>query len=246
MYFPAPPSSSKQIIVLLKHFSMLPQNKSRLIFGRPTNNWHWTLCRSLPLPSNHLWFSNMSSRRLEDVVSIIIFCLPRVLQDVFAVRLPQTSSRRLRKTSSTRFQNVFKMSSKLVSKTSSSSRLEEVFSTSSPIRMFAGWVYPSISCSLQYHSSPQAFPAPLPLYVRVYARQHLTNIIIVNMVKVCLPVGKKIHVLNMSYQDKQDIWQMSERCLKRKSERHLCKASWRYLCKIYCRCLTEDVLKMSY
>ena len=153
MYFPAPPSSSKQIIVLLKHFSMLPQNKSRLIFGRPTNNWHWTLCRSLPLPSNHLWFSNMSSRRLEDVVSIIIFCLPRVLQDVFAVRLPQTSSRRLRKTSSTRFQNVFKMSSKLVSKTSSSSRLEEVFSTSSPIRMFAGWVYPSsvVVCSIILH-----------------------------------------------------------------------------------------------
>ena len=44
----------------------------------------------------------------------------------------------------------------------------------------------------------------------------------------------------------QDILQISKRCLKRKSERHLRKTSSRYLCKIYCRCLTKDVLKMSY
>ena len=59
---------------VLKHSSMLPQNKSRLIFGRWTDNWHWTLCRSLFLPSKHL-------------------CFPRRPQDVFAIRLPQTSSR---------------------------------------------------------------------------------------------------------------------------------------------------------
>ena len=53
-------------------------------------------------------------------------------------------------------------------------------------------------------------------------------------------------VLKMSYQDKQDILQMPKRCLKRKSVSHLRKRSRRYLCKIYCRCLTEDALKMSY
>ena len=54
----------------------------------------------------------------------------------------------------------------------------------------------------------------------------------------------------MSYQHKQDacqdILQMPKRCLKRKSERHVCKTSWRGLGKIYRRCLTEDMLKMSY
>ena len=44
----------------------------------------------------------------------------------------------------------------------------------------------------------------------------------------------------------QDILLMSKRCLQRKSERHLRKTSWRDLGKIYCRCLTEDVLKMNY
>ena len=52
--------------------------------------------------------------------------------------------------------------------------------------MFAGCVYRYITRSLQYNSSPQASPAPLPTYVWVYAGQHLTNIIIVNMVKVSL------------------------------------------------------------
>ena len=52
--------------------------------------------------------------------------------------------------------------------------------------MFAGCVYRYITRSLQYNSSPQASPVPLPTYVWVYAGQHLTNIIIVNMVKVSL------------------------------------------------------------
>ena len=63
------------------------------------------------------------------------------------------------------------------------------------------------------------------------------------------PVGKKTSTRCLTKTSKtfcQDILQMSERCLKRKSERHLLKTSWRDLGKIYCRCLTEDVLKMSY
>ena len=69
-------------------------------------------------PVSILFFSIMSSRRLEDVFSIIIFCLPRRLQDVFVIRLPQASSRRL--------QDVFKTSSQDVFKTSSR-RLQHLF-----------------------------------------------------------------------------------------------------------------------
>ena len=65
-----------------------------------------------------------------------ISCFPRRLQDVF-----KTSSRRLPR----RLQNVFKTSSRRVCKKScnyvfktSSRRLQDVFSTSSPRRMFAG------------------------------------------------------------------------------------------------------------
>ena len=63
------------------------------------------------------------------------------------------------------------------------------------------------------------------------------------------PIGKKTTtrcLFKTSKTSCQDILQTSKRCLKRKSERHLRKTSWRDLCKIYFRCLTEDVLKMSY
>ena len=152
MYFLAPPSSCKQIIVPLKHSSMLPQNKNRLIFGRPKESWHWTICHSLPLPSKHLCFSKTSWRRLQHNNSLS----------------SKTPSGRVCNTSS---QDVFKTSSRLASKMSSSSLLEEVFktsswrrlavtswrrtswktkkcytedvfSTSSPRRMFGGWACP--------------------------------------------------------------------------------------------------------
>ena len=57
------------------------------------------------------------------------FRLPRRLQDVFAIRLPKTSSRRL--------QDVLEEKKNVTLKTSSR-RLQDVFSTSSPRRMFAG------------------------------------------------------------------------------------------------------------
>ena len=101
MYFPAPLTSSKQIIVPLKHSSMLPQNKNRLIFGRAKDNWHWTLCHSLPLPSKHLCFSKTSWRRLQHNNFLS----------------SKTSSGRVCNTSST---NVFKTFSKC---------LQDVFST---------------------------------------------------------------------------------------------------------------------
>ena len=194
MYFPAPPSSSKQIIVSLKRTSMLPHNKRRLIIGRLAVSWHWTLCCSLLLPSKHFWFPKTYSRRFEDVSKT---CLQNVfhkcLEDVFKMssrRLRETYSRRVCKTFSKRFQDVFmKMSCSYVLKTSWKRKkcyTEDVFSMSSWKRMFSGWVYPSISRTLQCNSSPQAFPAPLPTCLWVYGRQYLTNIIIVNMVKVSL------------------------------------------------------------
>ena len=83
-------------------------------------------------PSKHFLFSKTSSRRLEDVFSVTLF----VFQDVF-----KTSSRRVCKTSCN---YVFKASSrrlgrqKNVTLKTSSRRLQDVFSTSSPRRMFSG------------------------------------------------------------------------------------------------------------
>ena len=80
-------------------------------------------------PSKHFLFSKASWRRLEEVFSVTLFVFQdllkmssRRLQDVFAIRLPKTSSRRFPKTSWRRFQNVFKTSSK-----TSSRRLQDVF-----------------------------------------------------------------------------------------------------------------------
>ena len=191
MYFPALPSSSKQTIVSLKRTSMLPHNKRRLIFGRPADNWHWTLCCSLLLPSKHFWFPKTSSRRLEDVFKTFLQnVFHKCLEEVFRMssrRLREMYSRRVCKTSSSRrFQDVFKS---YVLKTSWKRKkcyTEDVFSMSSRKRMFSGWVYLSLSRSLQCNSSTQALPAPLPTCARVYGRQYLTNIIIVNMVMVSL------------------------------------------------------------
>ena len=118
----------------------------------------------------------------------------RSLQDVF-----KTSSRDVFKTClqdvffktfSRRFQDIFmKISCSYVLKTSWKRKkcyTEDVFSMSSRKRMFSGWVYLSLSRSLQCNSSTQALPAPLPTCARVYGRQYLTNIIIVNMVMVSL------------------------------------------------------------
>ena len=171
MYFLAPPSSCKQIIVPLKHSSMLPQNKNRLIFGRPKESWHWTICHSLPLPSKHLCFSKTSWRRLQHNNSLSSKTTSGRVCNTSSTNAFKTSSRCLQDVFARRLQDVFKTSSRLASKMSSSSLLEEVFktsswrrlavtswrrtswktkkcytedvfSTSSPRRMFGGWACP--------------------------------------------------------------------------------------------------------
>ena len=71
----------------------------------------------ITVPSKHFLFSKTSSRRLEDVFSITIFRLPRRLQDVFAIRLPKASSRRLQDVFARRLQDLFKTFSKRACKT---------------------------------------------------------------------------------------------------------------------------------
>ena len=64
-----------------------------------------------------------------------------------------------------------------------------------------------------------------------------------------IPVGKKTStrcLKDVLPRQARHLAKTSCRCLKRKSESHLRKTFWRDLCKIYCRFLTEDVLKMSY
>ena len=79
---------------------------------------------------------------LQDVFSVTIFRLSRPfedvlrrLQDLFAIRLPKTPSRRLHKTSSRRFsrclQDAFKMSSRRLQDVFARRLLQEVFKTSS-------------------------------------------------------------------------------------------------------------------
>ena len=99
-------------------------------------------------PSKHFLFSKTSLRRLEDVFSVTLF----VFQDVL-----KTSSRRICDTSSL---NVFKTSSRRLprrifledKKMLHWRRLQDVFSTFSPRRMFAGQVvdiwFPSFRCYL--------------------------------------------------------------------------------------------------
>ena len=50
-------------------------------------------------------------------------------------------------------------------------------------------------------------------------------------------------VLKMSYQDKQEILLRHLPHVQKMSQTQIWKTSWRDLSKIYCRCLTEDVLK---
>ena len=105
------------------------------------------------LPSKHFLLSKTSWRRLQRNT----FRLPRRLQDALAIRLPKTSSRRVCKASCN---YVFKTSSRRVCKTPCNyvfktswktkkmlhwRRLEDVFSTSLPRRMFAGFLL-MISC----------------------------------------------------------------------------------------------------
>ena len=78
------------------------------------------------LPSKHFLFSKTSSRRLEDVFRVALFRLPRRLQNVFAKRLAIMSWRRL--------QNVLEDKKMLHWR-----HLQDIFCTSSPRRMFAGW-----------------------------------------------------------------------------------------------------------
>ena len=58
------------------------------------------------------------------------------------------------------------------------------------------------------------------------------NHILLNILSVKFTQSAKRHlqdVLEMSFQDRQDILQMSKRCLKRKSERHLEETFARYI-----------------
>ena len=117
------------------------RKKQRIFYGKICSQFssrlfsvHLTThsCLKIILPRKHFLFSKTSSRRLEDVFSVTLF----VFQDVF-----KTSSRRVCKTSCN---YVFKTSSrrlgrqKNVTLKTSSRRLQDVFSTSSPRRMFAG------------------------------------------------------------------------------------------------------------
>ena len=108
MYFLAPPSSCKQIIVPLKHSSMLPQNKNRLIFGRPKESWHWTICHSLPLPSKHLCFSKTSWRRLQHNNSLSSKTPSGRVCNTSSTNAFKTSSRCLQDVFARRLQDVFK------------------------------------------------------------------------------------------------------------------------------------------
>ena len=78
------------------------------------------------LPSKHFLFSKTSSRCLEDIFRVALFRLPRRLQNVFAKRLAIMSWRRL--------QDVLEDKKMLHWR-----HLQDIFCTSSPRRMFAGW-----------------------------------------------------------------------------------------------------------
>ena len=112
------------------------------------NTYYPSFCR----PSKHFLLSKTSSRRLQDVFSVTLFVFQdllktswRRLEDVFAIIFPKRSSRRLAR----RLQDVFArrlaiMSSRRLQDVLEDKtmlhwrRLEDVFSTSSPRRMFAG------------------------------------------------------------------------------------------------------------
>ena len=94
-------------------------------------------------------------RRLQDVFSVTLFVFQdlfktssRRLQDVFAIRLPEMSSRRLQDVFKTCLQDVLQLCLQDVFKTSWKTKkcyTEDVFSTSSPRQMFAGFIGASIS-----------------------------------------------------------------------------------------------------
>ena len=90
------------------------------------------------LPSKHFLFSKTSSRRLEDVFSVTLFVFQDVfktyLQYVFLKRLQDVFARRLAIMSSRRLQDVLEDKKMLHWR-----HLQDIFCTSSPRRMFAGW-----------------------------------------------------------------------------------------------------------
>ena len=111
-------------------------------FAYVSSYFHW---KSIPLkwdclissklqrsqPSKHFLLSKTSSRRLQDVFSVILF----VFQDVFKTYLQYVFLKRLQDVFKTCLQDVFKTSWK-----TKKCYTEDAFSTSSPRRMFAGKV----------------------------------------------------------------------------------------------------------
>ena len=89
------------------------------------------------IPSKHFLFSKTFSRRLEDVFSVTLF----VFQDVFNTYLQYVFLKRLQDVFKTCLQDVLQLCLQDAFKTSWKTKkcyTEDVFSTSSPRRMFAG------------------------------------------------------------------------------------------------------------
>ena len=111
-------------------------------------------------PSKHFLFSKTSSRRLEDVFSVTLF----VFQDVFKTNLQYVSLKRLQDVFKTfsrrlprRLQDVFKTCLQDVLQLYLQNVLkdkkcytEDVFSMSSPRRMFAGLVMEKVNERIKY------------------------------------------------------------------------------------------------
>ena len=104
------------------------------------------------LPSKHFLFSKTSSRRLQDVFSVTLFVFQDVflkcLQDVFKTS-PRRLARRLQDVFKTCLQDVLQLclqdvleDKKNVTLKTTSRRIQDVFSTSSPRRMFLGEISP--------------------------------------------------------------------------------------------------------
>ena len=74
----------------------------RVYIYSKTNTWHDVNIQSISFPENIPLGEDVlksSWRRLQDVFSVTFFCLPRLLQDIIARHLANTSWRRLAKTS---------------------------------------------------------------------------------------------------------------------------------------------------
>ena len=80
-------------------------------------------------PSKHFLFSKTSWWLLEDVYSVILFHLPRHLQDQFARHLPKTFLRSLQDIFKTSSQDVLQTSLSRTGMLSSSRRLQDILQT---------------------------------------------------------------------------------------------------------------------